>query len=154
MIREFDVLVIGTGTSGYTLALACCKAGRSVAVADNRPYGGTCAMRGCQPKKYHLVGAAEVVQLTHQMSTIGIHPVAGLDRAALMRSKTAFTSAVPGRTEHDFQQAGIERFHGTAQFASPAEIRANVETLVRAKSRSSLLPERARPRSVLRAQTW
>jgi len=27
-----------------------------------------------------------------------------------MRSKTAFISAVPGRTEHDFQQAGIEMF--------------------------------------------
>jgi hypothetical protein len=37
MTREFDVLVIGTGTSGYTLALACREAGRSVAVADNGP---------------------------------------------------------------------------------------------------------------------
>ena len=62
MTREFDVLVIGTGTSGYTLALACREAKRSVAVADNRPYGGTCAMRGCQPKKY-LVAAAEVVEV-------------------------------------------------------------------------------------------
>ena len=56
MTREFDVLVIGTGTSGYTLALACREAERSVAVADNRPYGGTCAMRGCQPKKYLVAG--------------------------------------------------------------------------------------------------
>jgi glutathione reductase (NADPH) len=132
MTREFDILVIGTGTSGYTLALACRKAGRSVAVADNRPYGGTCAMRGCQPKKY-LVAAAEVVELAHQMSTIGIHPVAGIDWAALMGSKTAFTSAVPGRTEHDFQEAGIEMLHGTAQFVSPAEIKVNDDTLVRAK---------------------
>ena len=35
--REFDVLVIGTGTSGYTLALACREAGRSVAVAAIGP---------------------------------------------------------------------------------------------------------------------
>ena len=132
MTREFDVLVIGTGTAGYTLALACREAERSVAVADNRPYGGTCAMRGCQPKKY-LVAAAEVVELAHQMSTIGIHPVAGIDWAALMRSKTAFTSAVPDRTEHDFQAASIEMFHGTSRFASPAEIMVNADTLVRAK---------------------
>jgi glutathione reductase (NADPH) len=132
MTREFDVLVIGTGTAGYTLALACREAGRSVAVADNRPYGGTCAMRGCQPKKY-LVAAAEVVELAHQMSAIGIHPVAGIDWPALMRSKTAFTSAVPGRTEHDFQEAGIEIFHGTSQFASPLEIRVGNDTPVRAE---------------------
>jgi len=133
MTREFDVLVIGTGTSGYTLALACREAERSVAVADNRPYGGTCAMRGCQPKKY-LVAAAEVVELAHQMSMIGIHPVAGIDWAALMRSKTAFTSAVPGRTEHDFQKAGIEMFHGTCQFVSPAEVMVNDDTLMSAKN--------------------
>jgi glutathione reductase (NADPH) len=132
MTREFDVLVIGTGTSGYTLARACRQAGRSVAVADNRPYGGTCAMRGCQPKKY-LVAAAEVVELAHQMSTIGIQPAADIDWAALMRSKTAFTSAVPGRTEHDFQEAGIEMFHGTAGFASPAEIMVAGDLLVHAK---------------------
>ena len=132
MTREFDVLVIGTGTSGYTLALACREAKRSVAVSDNRPYGGTCAMRGCQPKKY-LVAAAEVVELAHQMSAIGIHPVSGIDWAALMRSNTAFTSAVPARTEHDFQEAGIEMFHGTARFVSPKEMMINDDTIVRAK---------------------
>jgi glutathione reductase (NADPH) len=132
MTREFDVLVIGTGTSGYTLALACREAKRSVAVADNRPYGGTCAMRGCQPKKY-LVAAAEVVELAHQMSKIGVQPATGIDWAALMRSKTAFTSAVPARTEHDFLQAGIEMFHGTSRFVSPAEIMVNDDTIVQAK---------------------
>jgi len=131
MTREFDVLVIGTGTSGYTLAHACRKAQRSVAVVDSRPYGGTCAMRGCQPKKY-LVAAGEVVELAHQMSKIGIQPAAGIDWAALMRSKTAFTSAVPSRTENDFKEAGIERFHGTAQFVSPDEIKINRDMLVRA----------------------
>jgi glutathione reductase (NADPH) len=103
-----------------------------VAVADNRPYGGTCAMRGCQPKKY-LVAAAEVVELAHQMSEIGIHPVAGIDWPALMRSKTAFTSAVPSRTEHDFQEADIAMFRGTSRFASPVEMMVGDDTLVRAK---------------------
>jgi hypothetical protein len=50
-----------------------------------------------------------------------------------MRSKTAFTSAVPGRTEHDFQEADIEMFHGTSQFLSPFEFMVSDDTLVRAK---------------------
>jgi len=132
MEPDHDVLVIGTGTSGYTLALACRKAGRTVAVADNRPFGGTCAMRGCQPKKY-LVVAAEVVQLAHQMSEIGIQPGAKIDWPALMRSKTAFTSAVPASTEADFRDAGIEMFRGTARFASPDEVRIDEDMTVRAK---------------------
>lgn len=36
------------------------KAGQSVAVIDCRPYGGTCALRGCDPKKMLRHGAAVI----------------------------------------------------------------------------------------------
>lgn len=39
MVNVVDVLVIGTGTAGYTIALALNKAGRKVAVVDNRDCG-------------------------------------------------------------------------------------------------------------------
>jgi glutathione reductase (NADPH) len=126
-----DVLVIGTGTAGYTVALALSKAGRQVAVVDNRPYGGTCAMRGCQPKKY-LVAAAEVAHLSHQMSQIGINRLAQIDWPALMKSKSAFTDAVPGRTEHVLQKAGIELLHGTARFISADDVLIGTDLTIRA----------------------
>lgn len=132
MQHSFEVLVIGTGTAGYTLALALSKAGRRVAVVDQLPYGGTCAMRGCQPKKY-LVEAAEVAQLSHQMSEIGIHPEAKIDWPALMRSKSAFTDAVPERTERSFEKAGIRLFHGSARFSSPDEVVIGDEESVQAE---------------------
>lgn len=130
MHQSFDVLVIGTGTAGYTLALALSKAGRRVAIVDHQPYGGTCAMRGCQPKKY-LVQAAEVAQLTRQMSQIGIHPEAQVDWSALMRSKNAFTDAVPERTERGLAKAGIRLLYGTARFISPDEVAIGREQTVR-----------------------
>jgi glutathione reductase (NADPH) len=132
MHRTFDVLVIGTGTAGYTLALACSRAGRKVAIVDNQPYGGTCAMRGCQPKKY-LVDAAEVAQLSQQMSEIGIHPAAKIDWPALMRSKRGFTGAVPERTERSLRKEGIELCYGTARFVSPEEVAIGEEDSVRAR---------------------
>ena len=133
MHQSFDVLVIGTGTAGYTLALACSKAGLRVAVCDNRPYGGTCAMRGCQPKKY-LVAAAEVARLSQQMSEIGIHPPAKIDWPALMRSKSAFTGAVPERTERALQKAGIDLLYGTARFLSREEMAIGDEATVGART--------------------
>jgi glutathione reductase (NADPH) len=132
MSKIKDVLVIGTGTAGYTLALALSKAGRTVTVVDNRPYGGTCAMRGCQPKKY-LVAAAEVAHLSHQMYRIGIQPVVRIDWPALMKSKTAFTEAVPDRTEKAFLKAGIEQLHGTAHFISPDDVAIGSELTLRAE---------------------
>lgn len=132
MVIDFDVLVIGTGTAGYTLALALRKAGRQVAVVDNRPYGGTCAMRGCQPKKY-LVAAAEVAYLSQQMSRIGIQTVAKINWPDLIKSKAAFTDAVPNRTEKDFQRAGIAQLHGTARFIAPDEVAIDPDLTVRAE---------------------
>jgi len=130
---QFDTLVIGTGTSGHTLALALRKAGQSVAVVDNRPYGGTCAMRGCQPKKY-LVMAAEVAHLAQQMSKIGINPVAKIDWPALMRSKTEFTGAVPANTEEAFSEAGIIMLRGTAQFIADDTVQLDGDAQVRART--------------------
>ena len=60
MAKNFDLVVIGTGSAASTVAFRCRSAGWQVAVIDSRPFGGTCALRGCDPKKV-LVGAAEVI---------------------------------------------------------------------------------------------
>ena len=70
---EFDVAVIGTGTSAYNAAHPLARAGRRVAMIDERPYGGTCAMRGCQPKKYLVRLEATL----HDGATGGSVPVSG-----------------------------------------------------------------------------
>ena len=56
--KSYDLIVIGTGSAASAVASRCREAGRSVAVIDSRPFGGTCALRGCDPKKV-LVAAAE-----------------------------------------------------------------------------------------------
>jgi len=119
--RSFDVIVIGTGTAGSILAHACREAGRSVAVVDRRPYGGTCALRGCQPKKY-LVAAAEIAGLSRDLRGLGIGEPARIDWPALMAHKAAFTDAVPSRTEKGFAKAGITTLHGTARFTGAQSV--------------------------------
>jgi len=59
MSKQFDLIVIGTGAAGATAAYKGRSAGWEVAIIDSRPFGGTCALRGCDPKKV-LVGAAEL----------------------------------------------------------------------------------------------
>jgi glutathione reductase (NADPH) len=49
--RSFDLIVIGSGTAASTTALKCSAAGWRVAVIDSLPFGGTCPLRGCEPKK-------------------------------------------------------------------------------------------------------
>ncbi len=56
--QKFDTVVVGSGTCAYYAVDTLNKAGQKVAIVDERPFGGTCALRGCQPKKY-LVSNAE-----------------------------------------------------------------------------------------------
>jgi len=115
MGNTFDVAVIGTGTSAYHVIHHCLKKGLSLAVIDSRPYGGTCAIRGCQPKKY-LVAAAAAVESARRMQGIGIASVPRMNWPALMQNKNRFTHAVPENTEKGFVDAGAVAFHGRARF--------------------------------------
>lgn len=51
-MRSFDVVVIGSGTAGQSVAAPLAQAGLKVALADDRDWGGTCALRGCTAKKF------------------------------------------------------------------------------------------------------
>ena len=55
--KSYDLIVIGTGSAASAVAYTCRSADWQVAVIDSRPFGGTCAVRGCDPQKV-LVGAA------------------------------------------------------------------------------------------------
>lgn len=131
MDYQYDIFVIGTGTAGYLLAHKCRKAGKKIAVADSRPMGGTCAMRGCQPKKY-LVTAAEIAHITHSMDGIGISPPAQIDWPNLLRSKNSFTDRVPDRVKKSFTDEGVDIFEGTVRFLSPEQVMLNADTHIKA----------------------
>jgi len=60
MRKKLDLVVLGTGSAASSVAYECRSVGWEVAVVDSRPFGGTCALRGCDPKKI-LVGAADVL---------------------------------------------------------------------------------------------
>ena len=70
-METYDLIVIGTGTAAQVAAGRVRKAGRSVAVIDHRPFGGTCALRGCDPKKM-LVSGAEAVDFARRMHGRGV----------------------------------------------------------------------------------
>ena len=111
----FDLIVIGTGAGGFTPAVKCAKAGWKVAIVDEQPYGGTCALRGCDPKKI-LIQAAEVVDWHQRMSSHGVIGSAEIDWPSLMRFKRSFTDPAPDRREKALRDAGVLTLHGTARF--------------------------------------
>src|SRR5260370_32107712 len=129
MTRKFDLVVIGTGEAASPVASTCRSAGWQVAVIDSRPFGGTCALRGCNPKKV-LVGAAEAVDWVRRMKGKGIRAEEiCIDWQDLMRFKGSFTEPVPRNREEEFAKAGIAAFHGRARFARPSSVQVNDDVL-------------------------
>src|SRR5260370_2915460 len=97
--KTFDLVVIGTGVAASTVAFECRSAGRQVAIIDSRPFGGTCALRGCDPKKV-LVGAEEVIDWARRMTGKGVRAQQlRIDWPELMPFKRAFTAPVPKQRE-------------------------------------------------------
>jgi pyruvate/2-oxoglutarate dehydrogenase complex dihydrolipoamide dehydrogenase (E3) component len=128
MTRKFDLIAIGTGSAASGVTSRCREAGWKVAIVDSRPFGGTCALRGCDPKKV-LVGAAEAVDWTRRMKGRGIQAAElQIDWPELMRFKRSFTEPVTKRREDDFVNPGIAAFHGRARFAGPTTVQIGEET--------------------------
>lgn len=128
MKKSFDVVVIGTGEAGSAVAMRCRAAGRNVAIVDSRPFGGTCGLRGCDPKKV-LVGAAEIIDRKRRMEGRGVAGDLRIDWPELIRFKATFTDPFPRQREDGFVQAGVEPFHGRARFLDQRSIEVGQDVL-------------------------
>src|SRR5438445_2585762 len=142
MAEPRGLSVIGTGSAGSAPAYRCRRAGWRVSVVDELPYGGTCALRGCDPKKV-LVGAAELADWHRWMQGRGVSGDAHISWPELMQFKRTFTDPVPADREKAFQKAGIATYHGPARFVSPERLSVDGQVL---EARHFVIAAGAKPR--------
>lgn len=127
-MKKYDVIVIGSGMAGMTIANKCAKKGLKTAVTDSRPYGGTCALRGCDPKKI-LVGAAEIIDRADKMGGIGIQGEVSINWEELMSYKNDFVTNMPKGVGKGYEKSGVAMYHGAASFESGNTIKIGEELL-------------------------
>ena len=128
MTKTYDLLVIGAGMAGTAAATKCASAGWRVAIVDSLPYGGTCALRGCDPKKI-LRRGAEIVDSARLMAGKGIDGNGlSINWPELMKHKHGFTDPVPQGMEDNLRGHGVETLHGTANFTGPNRVQVDGTT--------------------------
>ncbi|GAB2754794.1 dihydrolipoyl dehydrogenase [Nocardioides salsibiostraticola] len=71
-MTDFDVLVLGAGPGGYVAAIRLAQLGKSVAVVEEKYWGGVCLNVGCIPSKALLRNAELAHVLTHEKEKFGI----------------------------------------------------------------------------------
>ncbi len=141
MARKYDLVVLGAGTAAMTAASRVKAAGWSVAVVDFRPFGGTCALRGCDPKKMLLSGSTAIDHV-RRMQGKGVSGDARISWSELMAFKRTFTDPVPERQERNYQDMGVDTLHGQAKFTGAQSLDVAGETL---EARFVLLATGAEP---------
>lgn len=125
--RQVDVAIVGAGTAGLNAHREAVRAGRSVLLIEEGPYGTTCARVGCMPSKLLITPA----NLAHELSRyelFGLSSCGGIhvDGPAVMRhvrqQRDAFVNGMVELTE---AIAPEQRLKGHARFVSPTILDVN-----------------------------
>ncbi len=124
-MNKHDVIIIGSGTAGQTAAYELIAHGLSVAVVEqSETPGGTCALAGCQAKKWFYEGMELIARARH-LQDKGVEHLPVLSWAELKKQKNLFTSRVPKGTLAGFEKASIDVIAGKAAFISDNTIECN-----------------------------
>ncbi|KMQ50062.1 hypothetical protein CHISP_3016 [Chitinispirillum alkaliphilum] len=115
-MKHFDLFVIGTGSAGFAAAHQARKNGLKVGIADELQFGGTCALRGCNPKRL-LAGASELITRINHMKNKGIEGNININWSELIQFKRKMTQTTPVYAESLGDKIGAEKFHGHCRFS-------------------------------------
>ena len=132
MRKYFDVIGLGAGSAGATVARRLAISGRSVALVESRRVGGECPFVACMPSKA-LLRSVEVRHLNArgmELGPISVDPMLERDR------QSAFALAVERRDEvvnhrddsakaKELEDLGVQILRGRGQIARPGVVLVN-----------------------------
>ncbi|MDQ3539164.1 MAG: FAD-dependent oxidoreductase [Chloroflexota bacterium] len=119
----YDLIVIGGGAAGSTVAFDAVRRGVRVALIEEWKLGGTCLNAGCDPTKT-LVRSAEVLHLARTADRFGLtvtDPRADWP-AVRARVEGVIDTIRGGNGEANVRDAGIDLYSDHARFVSEREV--------------------------------
>ena len=118
MSHAFDLIVLGAGSAGLTVARRSAKLGARVALFDPDALGGTCVNRGCVPKKA-MWFAAQWAQAQRLAADIGFAVTpAPLDWARFRRQRDDYIAGIRQRYAQRLDEEGIHVLSSAARFVA------------------------------------
>lgn len=130
MSTRYDVLVMGSGAAGGTAARLLKAGGRTVAMVESGDFGGTCALRGCEPKKVLAETAHAVARIRDMQARNGVRGDLSIHWPTLAALKQGYVDSVPPRAEASYESSGIDLYYGPARFTGRDAVQVDGETLI------------------------
>lgn len=114
-MEQFDLLVIGGGPGGYSMAIAAAKKGLKVALFEKQYLGGTCLNVGCIPTKY-LVDKANAMEKVRALVEKDIFRDAGtFSFRKIQEGKNEVTGKLVKGVQFLLKKSGVTVVNGEAQ---------------------------------------
>jgi dihydrolipoamide dehydrogenase len=125
--NDFDLVVLGAGTGGYTAAFRAAQLGLKVALIDQGKVGGTCLHIGCIPTKAMLESAAFVERVRHAKEYgIGVgEPTIDYAQIAARRDQTVKRLWTGLKSLVDKNK--VTWIQGTGRLDGPTHVRVEME---------------------------
>lgn len=122
-IEEFDLLVIGGGKAGKSLAMDVARAGQRVAMVERAMIGGTCINVACIPTKT-IINSGRLLKDARRAAEFGITGVENprMDIDLLRRRKEDVVGTMVNGQLSSFTGSGMDFILGEAKFVAPRTV--------------------------------
>ncbi|WP_409254097.1 dihydrolipoyl dehydrogenase family protein [Bacillus sp. SCS-153A] len=117
-MKEYDIVVIGGGAGGLTVAAGAASLGAKVALVEKQPLlGGDCLHYGCVPSKALINAARETYTMTKTANELGLSLHGQSDISiAMKRVKDAIAQIQDHDSKERFERLGISIYRGIGKF--------------------------------------
>ena len=121
-MSDFDVLILGAGSGGYSCALRAAQLGLRVGLVEKGNLGGTCLHIGCIPTKA-LLHAAEIADNTRDSAQFGVNAsLDGIDMAGVNAYKDGVVQRLFKGLSGLIKGRGITVIEGAGRLTGPREV--------------------------------
>jgi len=142
-MREYDLIVIGSGSAGSNVMHRATSKGLTVALAEAGPFGGSCINIGCIPSKA-LIQSAKAFNQVKTAGRFGVMVEApGIDWQAAIRRKDRIVNRMrAGGYNSLADNKNVTLFESEASFAGLQKVLVGGETI---RSERIVIATGARP---------
>ncbi|WP_421379743.1 dihydrolipoyl dehydrogenase family protein [Bacillus salacetis] len=134
-MKKFDLIVIGAGAGGLTVAAGAASLGATVALIEKNPeLGGDCLHYGCVPSKALITSAKKVYQARKTAEEFGldVEGEASIEQA-MNRVKEAIAEIQHHDSKDRFRKLGVEIYRGKGRFVDPHVVQIDEGEKIRGK---------------------
>jgi dihydrolipoamide dehydrogenase len=121
-VTHFNVLVLGAGPGGYVAAVRAAQLGQSVAVVEEKYWGGVCLNVGCIPSKALLRNAELAHLLTHEKETFGISGDATMSFEPTHKRSRAVSERMTSGVHYLMKKNKIQELNGWGTLTGPTSV--------------------------------